>query len=293
MPNGQTKSRSMLLALIAVIVFFSGFIGVYLVNAAWESQIPETIIVSDATAVPLNQKMGDVKFTSTLKNYTSAYSYDSFYNGTYNTTELTPVYSGNSTWTFSAGTLKPHPTGDLDPTGASTRMMLMFRLPNIDTYLINEVFCRVNFTSTVGFAIERIEIGGFAPDVALPIRTNPEHYYSKRIFESIAGTDSSLDDYTFDVNVNLADAIDIYQNLNDGKDEGYIFFDFEQLGNSGWDPLAMEITFHINGTFLDQTNKVNAVAYSLGGAAFLCTITGIFMTDSVDWDDIKKSLGWK
>lgn len=290
MPEGQTKSKSMLLTLIAVIVFFSGFIGVYLVNAAWERQVPETILISDSSAVPYEQKMGSIVRNQALKNYTSSYSYKSHYDAAFNTTELTPVYSGNNTWVYSLGTLKPYPTGDLDAVSGTTAMFFMFRLPNIDTYLIDSVYCKINLTATIGIAGSYVVVGGFDPAKTLPVYSDPDDTYVKDIEYTVPTADNSIADYTFDIDVPLVDSIDIYQNVNDGKGDGWIYFELIQVGHSGWDPAAVEITFQINGTYIDETNKMNAVAWSIGGAAFLCTLTMIFMTDSIDVKDILKKL---
>lgn len=280
MPKGKKKSNTQtFLAFIFAAILSIGFIGVYYVDAYYES---------NGTSVILWQTDSDANPNRKIVYVNSPYEQADYY-GTvqiegetgipyiFNVYNRTAVYTGNNTWTYAA-----------NETGGNyrNRAMYVFDLPNTENWIIKSVNYSFSTNGDSDLAF------GLSIDYPISNKIDYESTYKKGTILDTVFSFTPIDNHYYrNLTVPLATSLDIVDNsVNIPNNSPVLTFYIDDVDADGLSAWAFTIDIEINGYPLDATSMNDQINLVIGGSAILNIIAVFFLTDEIDIGGFKKDL---
>lgn len=277
MVKSQTQT---FLAFVMIGILLIGFVGVYYVDAYYETN-------GDAVVLWESDSDAETNVGYTLTN-TPYLTWDYAHTGqmvgwtgspyVFETYNRTAVYTGNNTWTYSANETDGN---------YHNNARWIFEIPNIENWVIDSV--NVSFSTNGDTDLQ------FSMAVNYPInydvdydRTEPRGTLIDAVY-SFTPTDNY---YFRNVSVPLATALDINNNVNNIEGVNPVFEFSMNGGNDGLSAWAFSISIVINGYRIDTTSMIDQISIVIGISVCLNVIAIVYLTDEIDLGgytkDIKK-----
>jgi len=282
-----------LLAIIFAIVIVLGFVGVYGVEAYWDRMVPETVY--------------ETNLDTMLDDFPTGYTFDHTYglaSGDWNMTggsflhfrgisspyqldvfELTPVYMGNGSYML--GIPGPFVPGEFSPSpGPKCRGVFEFVIPDTDTFYINDISTEIYLGGLSWDLTVAISVWDATDSILVYDLVTPAN--NERLFFAIDsyGVSSGWVNNTWEMDLN--DAVNVYQLSQAPNRLIMISVTFEDSGQDGWDAETMDFKIVVNGTRQKTVSTSGMVAWVLGGTGVLNIFVGLMATDQIDLKGIGK-----
>lgn len=272
-PQNQT-----VLALIAALVLSTAFVGAYALEYQYNQSTPMTEVwVSDS-----NMEFSQVDTSLTMPELDglvmglASYKFWGFPTYTsYEATNSTGVYTGNNTW--AASMIGFSSTTPIYTVGS---YYIPVDIPEASTFLAN--YIALNVTLPPEDVLVQIYLSGYTDPATTIIDAVGVSLYSNTIDGAVTTN--------FEQNFHLS----TYQTLTwynmcqkEGVTPALAVYMYD-TPKDGMNSYALQMNISIKGTAVTSWSLQDSVNVAVGGAIVFNIVLGIYMTDAIDWNNIKR-----
>ena len=276
------------LALIIALLMLSGFAGVYVVAWNFEQTRNVEILFESDSDVEFQEVNLDALFLD--RGYTPpGIMHPQFYyrlaqTSVFHQINMTMVYVGNNTWDAAVPCIDP-PVGETFPT-RNALVYVPVDLAFLKSVLVSSITLKMNLPGDADIEVEHYIASSPNPWVS---DTQGTH----AVIQDVTTYDGETTyDETFVIN--SVDALKIYAGANDPlNDITYWAIEIYDVDGDGMTPYNINMEFSFSGTYVSTWTLQDTVNLVIGMSIIGNVIAGVYMTDGVDFGEVRKDLGRK
>lgn len=245
--------------LMLVFAILSGFWLISYVNASYEN---------DNSSVQLFDSDSGTNFLTL--NYPTGGIYDVRTSGVYDgiaNYSKTPVYLGNSTWSFTSNFT--------DEAGAFSWFIM--EIPNLDKWVIDNITFELKVVANPDIYVSAQIISGYELDEVTPALDSNNYIFEEHHYDGI--TDGIY--YNETVELSLAETLSIYSDSQNGV-QHYMIIKVTDDDGDGNSEFAFSMKVEITGNQVATYNIIQQLELASGLYLIILGITFILTNDEID-----------